>query len=796
MNNMSQGLTHPRKQAEKIGVQSPPPPNSENSEESTLDLGAVWTTIKRSKWIILGTCVLVTALTAGITMMMPKVYEASTVVSIERESPVSPQMVSMNDQRDLGSEIGILQNSGELARRVISTVQNVADTTQGAQFTLLAPVSEEEPFTQQAGISRLREMTSFTTDQQQGLIHIRVSSQHPKEAAVIANAYAKQYRLYSQEMAREGVTAARKFLEEQLEKRKDSIRSVENEWEQFARSNSLVTEGTDGQNVAQQYVEIQSRRDALEFQLEQEKRTLSVLEEKLQKAKPNLRSSVLKEQEVQSLRTQIQALEDQIAKLKASAEQYYINDSTLRGNESRVPELAEIKRRIEGFESRKVELTEQLVEAAEEAGGTGGSTGGGTGGGTADGTGTSIGQVGTLKQRIQEQKTLVEQLKAQIQSLKERESEYQSRLSDIPQQSIRREQLNRRLSQSEEFYNEIAKELQRTVVTEESELGYVKVMQSAAVPTLPVSPNVKRNIILGLLLGLGMGMGLGFLRQSMDWQIYEPNDIQSKGYSLVGVIPKMDQEIKKAFNGDDLIDVEGRNVSTRLFPLLNPWSPITENYRLVRANLQFSAAKGQREGEQSSQTIMVTSPEPGDGKTTTAVNLALTIALSGRKVLIIDADMRRPNMHKMLGIERGPGLAQVLAGNAGVETILKDEIIDGLHVLPAGVPDIPTTELLDSERMREFLASAEGLYDVVIIDTPPVLAATDPVVVAPYCSAVLVVAAANKTDFRALSQVRSTLDAVGVDIGGIIFNRYDSTQAGSYEYGYGYNYNYDYVPTE
>ena len=788
MNDTSQNLTPYRKQAEKIGLQS----SNAGSDDNTLDLGALWEAVKRSKWVILGTCVLVTALTAAVTMMMPQVYEAGAVVSVEREAAPARMMVGLNEQRDLSSEIGLLQNSGELARRVVSTIEDVADTTQGVQFTLLAPVSEEEPYTQYAAILRLQEMVSFVPDQQQGLINIRVESQDPAEAALIANSFAQQYRLFSREMARAGVVAAREFLETQLEKRKDDIRAIENEWEAFARSNAIVTEGLDGQNVAAEYAELQSQRDALTFQLEQEKRTLSILEDQMERAQPSLRSAVLKEQEVQSLRTQIQALEDQIAELKARAEQYYINDPTLRGDESRVRELAEIKRRIDGFEDRKMDLTEDLVEASRKASGTAGGVATAEGGGIA-----SIGQLGTLQGRIEEQTIKIEQTEAQIQALEDRISGYQGRLESIPRQTIQREQLDRRLTQAEQFYKDIAMELQRTIVTEESELGYVKIMRSAVIPMLPVRPNMKQNLVLGLLLGLGLGMGLGFVRQSMSWQIYEPDDIQAKGYSLVGVIPRMDREIKKTFNGSDVVEVEGRTLSTRLFPLLNPWSPITENYRLIRANLQFAAAKNHRDHGQSSQIMMVTSPEPGDGKTTTATNLATTIALSGREVLLIDADMRRSNAHKMIGVERSPGLAQILEGETGLDTIIDDTIIEGLHMLPAGEPSVPPTELLDSERMRGLLASVATLYDIVIIDTPPVLAATDPVVLAPNCDVVLVVASADKTDFRALSQVESTLEAVGTSIGGIIFNRYDATRAGgANKYGYGYNYKYDYAPVE
>jgi capsular exopolysaccharide synthesis family protein len=255
----------------------------------------------------------------------------------------------------------------------------------------------------------------------------------------------------------------------------------------------------------------------------------------------------------------------------------------------------------------------------------------------------------------------------------------------------------------------------------------------------------------------------------------------------------MDREIKKAFKGQPTVEVDGRTLSTSLFPLLNPWSPITENYRLVRANLRYAAFKNGDETAAPVRSMVISSPEPGDGKTTTAVNLAITLSLSGHKVLLIDADLRRPQMHKLLGTDRSPGLADVLAAGTPIDELLQRTPISGLSFLAAGVPEVPPTELLDSERMRALLAAAGAQYDFVVVDTPPVLATTDPLVLAPHCDAVLVVAAANKTDLRALAQVKSTLSAVGVSIGGVIFNRYDAERASSsYKYGYGYDYKYDY----
>ena len=779
MSDSSNALDRPRKKAEHIGLSAAHNPKPE--DDTAIDLAAVWSTLRRSKWMILTVCVLVTAAAAGLTWVLPPSYEAKSIVAVETKPDAPMRVMTMTGAApELAAEIGILNNSGELAARVLSTMRSIADTSE-AEFTLFAPTDDGASVDRLEATERLKAMVTYEGDEEESMIEIIAASESPEEAAFLANVIAEEYRLFTQEMARAGVVAARTFLEGQLEKRKEDIREIEEEWESFARSNAVVTEGPDGQNVAQEYVDLQTQRDALEFQLEGERRLLAVLQEQLRQRQPSLRSSVLAEQRAQSLRTQIQALEEQIAELKTQAEQYYINDPSLRGNEDRVRELAEIKRRIDGFESRKVTLTEELVSVTDS-----------TQTAIGDGT-TSITQVEAQRNRIQEQQIKIDQMEAQIRSLNGRISAYQGRIQTLPRQTIQREQLDRRLTQAEQFYKDIAMELQRTIIAEESELGYVKVMRSAVVPMMPVSPDMQQNVILGLLLGLGLGLGGAFVRQSLNWQIYEPQDIQEQGYSLVGVIPDMTREIRKAFKNNDTIEVEGSTLSTSLLPLLNPWSPITENYRLVRANLQFSAGQN---GEASSvpQLLMVTSPEPGDGKTTTAVNLAITIALSGRKVLLIDGDLRRPNAHRMLGVDRSPGLADLLEGEREVDTI-QHTLIDDLFFLPAGEPSVPPTEMFDSERMSQLLALGRERFDVIIIDTPPVLAASDALVIATQCDATLVVASADGTDFRALDQVKSTLGAVGVPIGGVIFNRYNVERAGgSYKYGYGYNYEYDYAP--
>lgn len=765
MNTPSRTAVSSSRKYQQLGLSSPQG-GSPSADDSKVNFSSIWTTIRRGKWWILLTSLLVTGAVTGYTLTLPEMYESRAIVSVEA-SPTNTW--ALTDNIELSKEVGLLKNSGELNRRVVERMRAVADTASGRSFTIFDPVDEEEPTTFDI-IDRLQEQTSFNALPDQSMIVIVATSEVPKEATHIVNVYAEEYRQFSQEVARAGMAAARSFLEEQLERRRQEVERVENEWEAFALENNVATEGEGGQRVAQEYVELGQKRDALKFQLEQEKRMKATLESQLEAMRPELRGSVVNEQRVQSLRTQIDVLQTQLAQLQLQAGEYYTNTPSLRGNEESVPELAELKRRIDQYQDRKDTLTEQLVTLVEDQGLEM----------NADGAGSNtLGRMEAISARIDERVIETGQLEEQIRGLNQEIAGFQGRLSNIPRQTIEREQIRRRLTQSEEFYKQIAGELRKTEIAEESELGYVSVVRAAVIPNVPVSPDLNKNIILGVLLGLGFGVGVAFIIQSTDTRIQEPKDIQSHGYSLLGVVPPMDREIKSDFEGKETVDVLGKQLSTKLLPLLNPWSAITENYRLMRTNLQYSYADDERD---SPQVLLVTSPEPADGKTTTAVNLALTFALSDHKVLLIDADLRRPTAHTLMDVEGEPGLADLLRGKQSLDSVLQP-FVDGFSFVAAGKTKVPPAEMLDSKRMRVLLAEARDRADIVIIDTPPVLAASDTLSLAVQSDATLVVARAGTTDRRALDRVRDTLDSMGVPVAAVIFNRFDA-RGGTYEYGY------------
>ena len=734
-----------------------------------LDLSSVIQTLWRQKWIILITGILVTGLVGAYTYAQPSIYRSSSLVKIGAQGGGVAQVTgslageaAVNRTPGLASEIGVLRNSIDIAVRVARKLRTHEDAGDANGF----PVLSGETASPEAVGRRILGKTRFAPRRERNLISISVESRDPEEAAAIANLYAEEYRRYSREEARSSVQAARNFLKAQAGQQRQKIDSLEGKWEAFVRNNRLIERGEGGENVASKFNELRSRRDEIAFELEKEQTQLKLLRQQLRQLQPRVEQGLLEKQEASGLRTDITALEEKIAKIRARAATYYAANPELEGDSTRIqrefPELARLLNQMDALEGRKRSLTRKLVESVSSGAATDGSP---------------VDRVADLRRQITEKQLTIEQLRSQRSALETEIERYEAKLGDIPSQRIRREQIQRKLKQAESFHKTIVSKLQRISVAEESELGYVQVVQSAFVPSTPIRPTIQKNLIQAILLGLALGVGLGYLREELNPQLRGPEDIENRGYPLLGVVPTMDPEVEKRYDSRDFVEVEGRTLSTRLTPLLNPWSPVTENYRLIRANLG-------RDNGDSHRSLLVTSAQQGEGKTVTAVNLALTEAMSGRRTLLIDADMRKPTAHEALGMPRRPGLAGMVQGPP--EAKCWKTLVDGLCFIPAGVAERGPANVLDSDRIRRLLEDMREHFDVIVLDTPPTQAASDSIVIATQTDVRTVVVSAADRDAGALDSVMDSLQTAGVPIAGVVLNKFDDRAQLSGDYSYPY----------
>ena len=292
------------------------------------------------------------------------------------------------------------------------------------------------------------------------------------------------------------------------------------------------------------------------------------------------------------------------------------------------------------------------------------------------------------------------------------------------------------------------------------------VVKPATTPTSPTSPKVAQNLALGVLLGLLLGAGQAILRDTMNVHVRTVKDIERvTDRPVLGTI---------AFDSDAAIHP--------LVLQVDPHSPRAEAYRRLRTNLQFL---GLDEGKRS---IVITSSISGEGKTTSAINIASTLATAGERVLVIDADLRRPKVANYLQLEGSVGLTTVLIGKARLEDVVQPYGSTRMDVLTAGpVPPNPA-ELLGFNGMRQLIDHAMASYDSVIIDAPPLLPVTDAAVLSDLASGTLLIAGARVVRRPELAAAIASLEQVDARILGVVLNKAQPADSGRYGYRYSYDY--------
>jgi len=295
-----------------------------------------------------------------------------------------------------------------------------------------------------------------------------------------------------------------------------------------------------------------------------------------------------------------------------------------------------------------------------------------------------------------------------------------------------------------------------------------------------VEPSLPKSLAAGTMLGFLAGFGLGYLVEMFDKTFRDPQEVSKlMQLPMIGHIPEIESTT-----------VEGSVLSDVMIAAHKPKSPLAENFRAIRTALYFSTA-----GQQS-RVIQTTSPVPGDGKSTITANLAITIAQSNKSVLLMDADFRRPTQHKLFGLGNHIGLANVVTGELAPDDATQQTEVPHLSVMACGPRPHNPSELLTSPHFAELIESLRDQYDFVLIDTPPVLAVTDPGIVSARVDGVIMALRIRKNGRPNALRARKVLQELDANMLGIIVNGIDH-RTGSYGYyssyrrGYGYNYAYN-----
>ncbi len=608
-------------------------------------------------------------------------------------------------------------------------------------------------------VEKLREASKSTTVRETDVVKISVSSADSTDAVFLANRISNIYRNRDLAGGQGELHYVLTFLDSQITQYESRLAIVENELQEFqskfqiyaldGSAELLLTDLTDYESIY--YTNIAE---------------LQVAQERVNYLKSQLSDSekALMEEITNTNNPMIVALRGKIAELEAQKVQQMVDEGW---NESSL-QARDFNRRILEMKNKLTEITESLILSgwSEE---------------------DPFAASQEIFNKIVEQEVEVHASRSRAEEYKKLVDQMSSRLTDLPTQTLQYARLERELKLNENLYLTMKQKYEESRITEAGQMGRVHILDPALV-AFKVKPNKKMNLLAGIVLGLSVGIGLAFFREFLDNTVKSVEQLERKGLTVLGIIPDMNHQAGGVIKKPSINPSRGgTDFRRRLITYEDPKSPVSESYRSLRTNISYASA------DKKIVSLLVSSPQPGEGKSTTTANLAIAFAQLRKRTLLIDADLRKPVQHNVFEQSRGPGLSEYLIGEVeDFNSIIHRTKVENLSIVTAGgLPPNPS-ELLGSSRMSALVDKLEGEWDMILFDSPPIVAVTDASMISAEIDAIAMVVKAGQTDRAAVDRALDTISNVKAPLIGAILNGANpETLAGKYSYYYSY-YNYYY----
>jgi capsular exopolysaccharide synthesis family protein len=565
---------------------------------------------------------------------------------------------------------------------------------------------------------------------QSDLITVSAESRYPEEAAILANAVVDAYVTYENKVNRSNASEVVKVLQKEKDKQQEEFKANSQAMLQFKRDNGVLSfsEGDKGNIILMRLGELSQAVTTGQLEALQA-RILAESADALADDPVQL-SQFIKSQGNGTDYTAATPMETQANEAEAQLAEMQASFG------ADYPPAKALAKKVEVLRTRAAQTGNQA---------------------TSNYVTVAHARAAAAQRRVDElQKAFDEQEKVAL-SLNSKAAEY--------------EQLQSAQRQTEKLLDVLNTRIKEFHVTENSDAPItISILEVARANPSPVRPNRSQSFGIAVVIGLMLGLGGAMLIDWMDQRIRSTSEVTALlNLTVLGTVPHM---VGKATHTE-----RGQAIH------LHPTSAVAESYRTIRTGIQFSLP------DPSCKTILITSPSPGDGKTTAASNLAIAMAQTGKRVLLIDADCRKPMLHRIFGLKTEVGLSSVLSVRAKLEDAICKCTRDNLDILPCGpVPSNPT-EMLNSDPFRTLLSDLAQRYDHIIVDSPPAVMVSDARIVAAVCDVTILVLRAEKTTRRLSTHARDVLDGVGAKIIGVVINDVPNRRS---EYGYysGYGYGY------
>jgi capsular exopolysaccharide synthesis family protein len=763
--------SEPYYQPSPQGYYPPPSPPAEK-EINLLDYLKV---LRKRRWLILAIFLIVLTVTVvGIFTVKP-VFRGTATIQIDKENPQIVDFreiftVSAWDTDYYQTHYQILA-SRQLAKRVINTLNvyehpeflpgpetplqkaksnilhpfsqlkttllnfvynlitpshksSSQDPSQEAQKESPSNVDAPETTKETAFINQFLTRLRIEPVRNTRLVKIHFDSYYPELSSQVANAVAKNYIKLNLENRFNATEQAKEQLNQQLDLMRAKVESADEDLQEFCEKHGFIFLDDKEKNVALQ--RLANLNEAL-AKAESERMAKEALYKQTKKGEFDSLPAVLDNKMIQELKQTYLQLEVQYSKLSETFKPEY-------------PEMVRLKRQMETIQRRlNAEYGKYISSIKNEYE-------------------YGLRKESLVRSAFEQQKTVV---------------------TEMQQKSIQYNILKREVETNRDLYKNLLQRMKEAGIQAGITASNIQVVDQAAVPVRPYTPNIPRNILWAVSIGLLLGVGVAFFFEYLDNTIKTSEEVEHLiRLPSFGMVPEISFEKNRQLERGKIYPVE-------LITFGHPRSMLSEVYRNIRTSILLSFS------ERPPKSLVISSPNPMEGKTTTAVNMAIAFSQLGAPVLIVDGDMRKPRIHKVFKGSNGVGLSSFLAGNAELKSIIRYSNIPNLFYIPSGpIPPNPS-ELLGSNLFKNMLQFLGTSFEQIIFDAPPVLSFGDSLILSNCVDGVVLVVMSGKTPKEALNQSKNALFQVNAKILGVVVNRVDLGHVGHSYYNYGNYYYYE-----
>ena len=577
------------------------------------------------------------------------------------------------------------------------------------------------------------------------VIQISADSPSPFEAALIANICANEYQKIDLAISRDKLTNIRKFLEKQAQDKLAELKSAEDTLMSFQEKGGIVSLDLQSSGLISQLSQLDAQKEATKVELSTSNEILKQYKFFLEKQNPQLVDYL----ENQTSQAYISALQQQLAELQ-------VNRDLVVSIKS--PNI-DISSKVKDYDQRITELQQKLSSTIGII--------------KADAFSGNPDQVRDLAQRLIEEQIRNSTLSVRLEQLEKATRKYEGSMRSLPKTSTALSQYQRDRESRQQLYLLVNDRYEEALINELSQTGKTVIINPAIIPDGPEKPNRILIVLFGLLFGPLVAFGYILIKDYFDDTIKTPDDIEKNDISFISWVPHLKTSGSEFLNFQEFIT------------LFESDTNLGESFRAIKARINFSNSDSE-----VPKLILVTSPAESEGKTFVSINLAESFASSNKRTLIIDCDIRRPKVNLIMGVDRKPGLVDYLLQKVKLEEIIRKTKINNFSYITSGTIPSHPADILDSKSMKNFLSEIRDYFDIIIIDSAPIVAVIDAEILSKLVDGTILVIAADKTENRLMLDAVDKIKRHKVKFFGTVLNNFKYKSGSGYYQKYYYNYSH------